>query len=121
MVDSWASASSTSVCQNGNILSTCSSSRRYKEDIANANFGLKEALALNPVTFKWKGRDEKDFGFIAEDVAKINPLFVTTTKDGKIEGVKYPQLSAVLVGAVKELAGAMTAANDNQVQQKAEI
>jgi hypothetical protein len=55
-----------------------------------------------------EGRDEKDLGLIAEEVEKINPLFVTYER-GQIEGVKYPQLTAVLVNAVKEL----KAENDN--------
>ncbi len=49
-----------------------------------------------------KGRSEQDFGLIAEEVARIDPRFVTY-KDGRIEGVKYPQSTAVLIGAVKEL------------------
>ena len=43
---------------------------------------------------------------------KINPLFVTY-KDGQIEGVKYPQLTAVLIGAVKQL----KSANDDDVAE----
>jgi len=111
-VDTFASASGTAVCQNANILSSCSSSIRYKENVKDAPFGLNEVEQMRPVTFKWKGRDENDLGLIAEEVAKINPLFVTY-KDGKIEGVKYAQLAAVLVGAIKEL----KRANDNQAAQ----
>ena len=104
-VDTLASAASTSVCitatSNG-VLATCSSSIRYKENVRDAGFGLKDVMAMRPVTFKWKSRDERDFGLIAEEVAEVNPLFVTYTK-GKIEGVKYPQLTAVLINAIKEL------------------
>lgn len=100
-VDSLASGSATNLCINGNVISSCSSSIRYKENIKSAPFGLTEIEQMRPVTFKWKGRDEKDFGFVAEDMAKINPLFVTY-KNGKIEGVKYPQLTAVLVKAIQE-------------------
>jgi hypothetical protein len=57
---------------------------------------------MRPVTFHWKKTDQPDFGFIAEDMAKIDRRFVTY-KNGKVEGVKYPQLTAVLVGAIKEL------------------
>lgn len=115
-VDTLASASSTSLCINANVLSSCSSSRRYKENIRTANFGLKEIEAMRPVTFKWKGRDEADFGLIAEEVATVDPHFVTT-KNGRIEGVKYPQLTAVLVNAVKEL----KAANDGQAAEIARL
>ena len=101
-VNSLASASGTALCINASVISSCSSSRRYKEDIRDASFGLKEVLEMRPVTFKWKERDEEDFGFIAEEVAKIDPHFVTY-KGGKIEGVKYTQLTAVLVNAVKQL------------------
>lgn len=76
-------------------------------------------MLMRPVTFKWKGRDENDLGLIAEEVEKINPLFVTYER-GQIEGVKYPQLTAVLVSAVKELKAdndnlraGLKAANDN--------
>ena len=108
-IDTFASASATAVCQNANVLASCSSSIRYKENVKDAKFGLREVMALRPVTFKWKKRDENDMGFIAEEVEKINSLFVTY-KAGKIEGVKYPQLTAVLVNAVKTL----KATNDNQ-------
>jgi hypothetical protein len=98
-VDTFASASATTVCENGNVLSSCSSSIRYKEKVKPAPFGLNEVMEMQPVTFKWKGRDENDFGLVAEEVEKVNPLFVTY-KDGEIEGVKYPQLTAVLIRAV---------------------
>ncbi len=101
-IDTFGSATSTQVCQLSGVLSNCSSSIRYKEDVRDAPFGLKDVMQMRPVTFKWKGRDERDFGLIAEEVAKIDPQFATY-KDGKIEGVKYAQLVAVLVNAVKEL------------------
>jgi len=115
-VDTFASASATTVCENGNVLSSCSSSIRYKENVKDAPFGLDDVMKMRPVTFKWKGRDENDLGLIAEEVAKINPLF-TTTKDGKIEGVKYAQLTAVLINAIKQLKNA----NDVQAAQIAQL
>ena len=97
-----ASASGTNLCIDAsNVIASCSSSIRYKEHVRIAAFGLPEVMAMRPVTFKWKDRDEQDFGLIAEEVAKINPLFVTR-KSGKIEGVKYPQLTALLAKAVQE-------------------
>lgn len=101
-VDSFASASATPICENAGVLSSCSSSIRYKEDVKAAAFGLDEIEQMRPVTFKWKGRDESDLGLIAEEVAKIDPLFVTY-KSGQVEGVKYAQLTTVLINAVKQL------------------
>jgi hypothetical protein len=101
-IGSFGSATSTTVCQLSGVLSTCSSSHRYKENILPAQFGLKDVMAMRPVIFKWKGRNEQDFGLIAEDVEKINPLFVTFT-DNRVDGVKYPQLTAILIQAIQEL------------------
>jgi hypothetical protein len=43
-----------------------------------------------------------DIGFVAEEVASIEPLLTTTNKYGEVEGVKYDRISAVLVNAIKE-------------------
>jgi hypothetical protein len=110
-VDSFASASATTVCENSNVLSSCSSSIRYKKNVKPAPFGLNEVMEMRPITFKWKDRDEQDFGLIAEDVEKINPLFVTYAR-GQIEGVKYEQLTAVLINAVQEQQAEIEALRD---------
>ena len=96
-------ASATHVCINGTVLSSCSSSLRYKERVQPLRHGLKLIQQLRPVTFNWKERQEPDLGLIAEEVAKVEPLLVTHNKTGVIEGVKYDQLSVVLINAVKEL------------------
>jgi hypothetical protein len=119
-VDTLASASGTSLCINGSVISSCSSSLRYKENVKDLDIGLNELMRMRPVSFKWKGRDENDLGLIAEEVHEINPLLNTYTKDGKIEGVKYSQLTAVLVNAIKEQQKAITATmatNDNLQKQ----
>lgn len=95
---------STSVCWNSvnKFLGTCSSSIRYKKDLQPFTGGLSLLKQFNPVTFRWKSDDTADLGFVAEDVAAVEPLLTTTNKDGQIEGVKYDRISAVLVNAVKE-------------------
>lgn len=107
VIGSFASAASTTVCQNSGALSTCTSARRYKENIEPSELGLKEVLAMQPVTFDFKDHkdtwEKHDFGFVAEDMKKINPLFVTYNKGGEIEGVRYAQLTAVNAKAIQEL------------------
>ena len=44
----------------------------------------------------------KDLGFGAEDVARIDPRFVTYNAQGEVEGVKYDRMSVVFVNALKE-------------------
>ncbi len=95
-------ASATQLCINGTVLSSCSSSRRYKENIRPFESGLNLVRRLQPVTFDWKERKETDLGLIAEEVALIDPLLVTRNENGNIEGVKYDQISVLTINAIKE-------------------
>lgn len=95
-------AVATNLCVNGTVLAACSSSGRYKENVKPLGSSLSLVQKLRPVTFDWKGRNEHDLGLIAEEVAKIDPLLVTRNPDGEIQGVKYDQLSVVLINAIKE-------------------
>ncbi len=99
----YAGAGSTSICKNAvGTISLCSSSIRYKKDIKPFTSGLSLLNQLKPVTYRWKTDDMPDLGFVAEEVAEIEPLLTTTNDKGEIEGVKYDRISAVLVNAVKE-------------------
>ncbi|HMV82830.1 MAG TPA: hypothetical protein PLD20_34560 [Blastocatellia bacterium] len=64
--------------------------------------GLNLFARLHPVPFGWKGRVEPDLNLIAEEVGQVEPLLVTRNKDSVIEGVKYDQLTVVLINTVKE-------------------
>lgn len=93
----------SSVCYNSTTfaLSQCSSSQRYKEQIDSLSLGLDTVLQLRPVSFRWKDHQEDDLGFVAEEVEGVNPLLVTYHEE-RVEGVKYEQLTAVLVKALQE-------------------
>jgi hypothetical protein len=94
----------TPLCRNlANIIYNCSaSSLRYKDNIQPLRLGLHLIQRLRPVTFNWKESQQSDLGLIAEEVAAIEPLLNTYNQKGEIEGVKYPQLTVVLINAVKE-------------------
>jgi hypothetical protein len=99
------SAGSTSLCRNAsNQISTCSSSARYKEQIEDLPPSLDAVLRLRPVGYVWKADGMADVGFIAEEVAALDERLVTRNEAGEIEGVKYDRLSAVLAGAMQEMA-----------------
>lgn len=99
------SAGATAVCRNAsNQFATCSSSARYKEGIEDLGLGLAAALQLRPVGYRWKETHAADVGFVAEEVAKLDERLVTRNAQGEIEGVKYDRLTAVLAGAVQEMA-----------------
>jgi hypothetical protein len=99
---SLASGGTTQVCWNGQDLSFCSSSIRYKSNIRSYSAGLNLVKRLRPVSFNWRSNDAPDVGLVAEDVAKLEPNLVTRNDKGEVEGVKYDRVGVVLVNAVNE-------------------
>ncbi|MGE3180185.1 MAG: tail fiber domain-containing protein [Phycisphaerae bacterium] len=96
-------SSRSTLCIDGNgEVGVCTSSLRYKTNIAPFLGGMALVNQLQPITFDWKSDGENDFGLGAEDVARIEPLLVTHNRDGLVEGVKYDRLPIVLVNALKE-------------------
>ena len=94
---------STQLCLNGSSqISTCSSSLRYKTDVTPYAGGIDLVKRLRPISFGWKDGGTRDIGFAAEEVAQVEPLLAFRNEQGDIEGVKYNQLTAVLINAVKE-------------------
>jgi hypothetical protein len=104
-VNTLAAAAGTHLCVNGAKLANCSSSLRYKERVTPFVAGLGLLSRLRPVTFKWKEREEQDLGLIAEEVNRVEPLLVTRDAAGEVQGVKYDQLTIVLINAVREQQG----------------
>jgi len=97
------SAGSTALCRNASgYIASCSSSLRYKTDVRKFSGGLELVRKLQPITFNWKEGGMPDLGFGAEEVERIEPLLTTSNERGEIEGVKYAQISTVLVNAVGE-------------------
>lgn len=91
------------LCRNGlNQISICSSSLRYKTNIAAFAPGLQLIQQLRPISFDWKQGGRRDVGFGAEEVARVNALFVTFNQQGEVEGVKYDRFATLFVNAFKE-------------------
>ena len=94
----------TTLCRNAsNQVSTCSSSARYKQHITDLELGLAVVERLRPVAYEWRQTHEADIGFVAEEIAAIDPRLVTRNAAGEVEGVKYERLTAVLAVALKDL------------------
>jgi hypothetical protein len=85
------------------------SSRRYKENIRPLTYpGTSWVYTLNPVLYDTKDGQMKDRnGFIAEEVAQVNPQLVEYVKDGngKLEpdSVEYDRITVGLVKQVQYL------------------
>jgi hypothetical protein len=102
-IGSLGASGSTTLCRNAsNQISTCSSSLRYKTNVATFLGGLGIINRLRPISFEWKADHLKDIGLGAEEVEQVEPLLTFRNANGEIEGVKYNQLSAVFINAFKE-------------------
>lgn len=92
-------------------LGTSASSRRYKENIVDAEFDIQDVYALRPVKFDYNDlvdaeTDEykyNQFGLIAEEVAETSLSFLVSHDDnGLPRHIKYELLAVALVSALKE-------------------
>lgn len=102
-VGALGTAGATQLCRNSlQEISTCSSSLRYKTNVASLRLGLNLLDRLRPISFNWRQGGAADIGLGAEDVARIEPRLVTYNDKGEVEGVKYDRLTVVLVNAAKE-------------------
>ena len=109
----------TLMCHYFGALAYCSSSLRYKTNIAPFGSGLNLVKQLSPITFDWKQSGKQDFGLGAEDVEKIEPLLVTYNDKGEVEGVKYDRIGVVAINAIKEQQTEIEALrNENRQQQR---
>jgi len=86
-------------------LGVAPSSERYKQNVLPIAVDESQKVhQLRPVTFHYKMESSGplQYGLIAEEVAKVYPELVTRDADGIIEGVRYEELTPLLL---KELQG----------------
>jgi len=83
------------------------SSKRFKNNIADLNFDSNILYQLRPVSFDWKDgqvyENRHDFGLIAEEVDELIPEMVGHDADGQASAVNYAKLSVLLLEEVKKL------------------
>ncbi len=88
-------------------LGTQTSSRRFKEQIADMGDGSSRLFQLRPVTFFYKpqyddGSHTLQYGLIAEEVAKVYPDLVAYDRDGAPYTVKYQYLAPMLLNELQK-------------------
>ena len=97
----------------GNL--TQNSDARLKKDIKPLTHALDAILQLQGKTYRWKEdttfSNEADIGLVAQEVEKIFPELVAENEQG-YKGIAYSKLTAVLIEAIKEQQGQMTAQQD---------
>jgi hypothetical protein len=85
----------------GGLISRVSSSLRYKKEISYTGVDGNKTFLLKPVTFKDKKTNKEYFGFIAEDVAKVEPRLVEFNDQGQPESAHYAQITALLTKTIQ--------------------
>ncbi|MCH2021851.1 MAG: tail fiber domain-containing protein [Saprospiraceae bacterium] len=88
------------------------SDRRVKQNIAPFSGAISKVMLMSPKTYYYNTeefprfeaeKDKPQIGFIAQEVEAIFPEMVTTDGDEVgLKGVRYGQLTSVLVQAIKE-------------------
>ena len=69
-------------------ISDCSSSLRYKKDVARFAGGLNIINRLRPISFTWKQGGIRDIGLGAEEVEQVEPLLTFRNDKGEISETK---------------------------------
>ncbi len=84
-------------------LGTVQSAKRYKKQIIDME-NVDWLYRLRPVNFSYKNDEKgiKQYGFIAEEVETVNPLFVSYNKAGEIETVQYSKLMTPMIKAIQD-------------------
>jgi hypothetical protein len=87
-------------------LGTTTSSRRFKQDIADVGAESDVLMKLRPVAFYYKPElDEthtRQYGLVAEEVAEIAPNLVVLDEQGKPQTVRYHFVNAMLLNEVQK-------------------
>ena len=83
------------------------SSLKYKTNVKDATYGLKEVLKLRPVTYQGLSEKEKNKtfgGLIAEEVDALGLTeFVVYAEDGTPDALAYSNMVSLLIKAIQEL------------------
>lgn len=79
------------------------SAARYKRDIQPMGARSRGLLQLRPVTFRYTqgGQGERQYGLIAEEVAKVYPELVTRGAKGEVESIRYQDLTPMLLNELQ--------------------
>ncbi|MDA3854634.1 MAG: tail fiber domain-containing protein, partial [Candidatus Woesearchaeota archaeon] len=101
-----------------------SSDERLKKNIIPIDNALDNLEKLEGIKFNWRESGKSDIGFIAQDVEKVFPELVQTDNQTGMKSVKYGNIVAISVEAIKEqqeLIDYLIEINKNQQKEIEEI
>jgi hypothetical protein len=103
-------------------LGTVVSSARYKRDIQTMGENSQGLYQLRPVTFRYKqdAQEARQYGLLAEEVAKVYPELVVRGPKGEVESVQYHQLIPMLLNELQHQQHALIAQSAELAELKAQ-
>ena len=78
-------------------LGTATALRALKTEIRPLRSRISAVLRLEPVSYRYKGSGDRQFGLIAENVARVLPDLAQYDERGTPTGVHYDELPALLL------------------------
>ncbi|MFA5029872.1 MAG: hypothetical protein WC518_04050, partial [Patescibacteria group bacterium] len=101
--ETTASAANVYVDTDGKLMRS-TSGRKYKTDIDYEGVSGDLLYQLQPASYKDKNTGQEYIGFVAEDVALVEPRLVLLDKEGNPDALHYGNFSALITKAVQDLA-----------------
>jgi hypothetical protein len=110
------------VVSNTGQLGIAVSSARYKRDIRDMESSSEALMKLRPVTFRYKddASGQRQYGLVAEEVARLYPELVSYDTDGKAVTVRYHELVPILLNEVQKQAQEIKRLNAKVAEDQAE-
>jgi hypothetical protein len=104
-------------------LGVLASSERYKTAIVPMGSDSAKLVQLRPVSFRLKkdATGTRQYGLIAEQVAKVYPELVIRNASGRIDGVRYDELAPMLLNEVQQQQSKIAAQFETIAIQGAQI
>jgi len=98
------------------------SAARYKRDIHDMDTASSKLLKLRPVTFVYKQDPlgQRQYGLIAEEVARFYPELVIYGTDGKVVSIRYHELIPMLLNETRKQAGQIEKLNAKLAKEQTE-
>lgn len=100
-----AATAQTMYWNTGGELTYLSSSQRYKKDIEDLNEDTSILHNFRPRTFKYIDdiKENISYGFIAEEMAELNPLLAGYNEEGQVESIYWDRINLFNICEVQKL------------------